>query len=69
MCSNARSPSGEGRDGAVSLAGVIAVQRAEHGIPHAVSCRALGVSQGSARSAAFPLIVLHPPVLKGFDSQ
>jgi putative transposase len=29
----------------VSLAGVIAVQRAEHGIPHAVSCRALGVSQ------------------------
>jgi transposase InsO family protein len=29
----------------VSLAAVIAVQRAEHGIPHAVSCRALGVSQ------------------------
>jgi len=29
----------------VSLAGLIAVQRAEHGIPHAVSCRALGVSQ------------------------
>ena len=29
----------------MSLAGVIAVQRAEHGIPHAVSCRALGVSQ------------------------
>lgn len=29
----------------MSLAAVIAVQRAEHGIPHAVSCRALGVSQ------------------------
>jgi len=29
----------------VSLAAVIVVQRAEHGIPHAVSCRALGVSQ------------------------
>jgi putative transposase len=29
----------------VSLAALIAVQRAEHGIPHAVSCRALGVSQ------------------------
>jgi putative transposase len=29
----------------VSLAAVIAAQRAEHGIPHAVSCRALGVSQ------------------------
>ena len=29
----------------MSPAGVIAVQGAEHGIPHAVSCRALGVSQ------------------------
>jgi len=29
----------------VSLAGLIAVQRAEHGIPYAVSCRALGMSQ------------------------
>jgi putative transposase len=29
----------------VSLATLIAAQRAEHGIPHAVSCRALGVSQ------------------------
>ena len=29
----------------MSLAGLIATQRAEHGIPHAVSCRALGVSQ------------------------
>jgi putative transposase len=28
----------------VSLAALIATQRAEHGIPHAVSCRALGVS-------------------------
>jgi transposase InsO family protein len=29
----------------VSLAGLIAVQRAEYGVPYAVSCRALGVSQ------------------------
>jgi transposase InsO family protein len=29
----------------VSLAGLIATQRAEHDIPYAVSCRALGVSQ------------------------
>jgi transposase InsO family protein len=29
----------------VSLAALIAAQRVEHGIPHAVSCRALGVSQ------------------------
>ena len=29
----------------MSLAGVIVAQRAEHGIPYAVSCRALGVSQ------------------------
>jgi len=29
----------------VSLAGLIAAQRTEHGIPHATSCRALGVSQ------------------------
>jgi putative transposase len=29
----------------VSLAAVIAAQRDQHGIPHAVSCRALGVSQ------------------------
>jgi len=29
----------------VRLAGLIAAQRVEHGIPHAVSCRALGVSQ------------------------
>jgi putative transposase len=29
----------------VSLAGFIASQRAEHGVPQAVSCRALGVSQ------------------------
>jgi putative transposase len=28
----------------VSLAALIAAQRAQHGIPHAVSCRALGVS-------------------------
>jgi transposase InsO family protein len=29
----------------VSLAGLIAIQRAEYGVPYAVSCRALGVSQ------------------------
>ena len=29
----------------MSLAVVIASQREQHGIPHAVSCRALGVSQ------------------------
>jgi putative transposase len=29
----------------VSLAAVIVAQRAEHGIPHAVACRALGLSQ------------------------
>jgi len=29
----------------VSLASLVAAQRAEYGIPHAVSCRALGVSQ------------------------
>jgi putative transposase len=29
----------------VSLAALIAAQRVEHGIPHVVSCRALGVSQ------------------------
>jgi putative transposase len=29
----------------VSLAAVIVAQRAEHGIPYAVGCRALGVSQ------------------------
>jgi len=29
----------------VSLAALVVAQRAEHGIPHAVSCRALGVSQ------------------------
>jgi len=28
------------------VAGFIAAQRADHGIPHAVSCRALGVSEG-----------------------
>lgn len=29
----------------MSLAGLIVIQRSEYGIPHAVSCRALGVSQ------------------------
>jgi hypothetical protein len=45
MCSNARLPSGQGSDAAVSLAALIAAQRAQHAIPVAVSCRALGVSQ------------------------
>ena len=36
---------GQGSDAAVSLAALIAAQRVEHGIPVAVSCRALGVSQ------------------------
>ena len=31
--------------GAVAVAAFIAAQRAEHGIPHAVACRALGVSR------------------------
>ncbi|WRO41075.1 Putative transposase IS3/IS911 family [Mycobacterium canetti] len=38
-------PLGQGSDASVGLAAVIATQRVEHGIPHAVSCRALGVSQ------------------------
>jgi transposase-like protein len=38
-------PLGQGSDAAVSLAALIAAQRARYGIPHAVSCRALGVSQ------------------------
>src|SRR5689334_19950919 len=38
-------PLGQGRDGPVAVAGFIAAQRAAHGVPHAVSCRALGVSQ------------------------
>jgi putative transposase len=29
----------------VSLAGFVAAQRAEHGVPHATACRALGMSQ------------------------
>jgi putative transposase len=29
----------------VSLAGFIAAQRADHGVPHAIACRALGMSQ------------------------
>lgn len=38
-------PLGQRSDGAVGLAALIAAQRVEYGIPHAVSCRALGVSQ------------------------
>ena len=37
--------SGQGRDGAVAVAALIAAQRDEHRIPHAVTCRALGVSR------------------------
>ena len=36
---------GERDDGPVSVAGFIATQRAQYGVPHASSCRALGVSQ------------------------
>ena len=36
---------GERGDGPVSVAGFIAAQRAQFGIPHATACRALGLSQ------------------------
>ena len=36
---------GQGRDGAVAVAALIAAQRGQHRIPHAVACRALGVSR------------------------
>jgi transposase InsO family protein len=36
---------GQGRDGAVAVAALIAAQRDEHRIPHATACRALGVSR------------------------
>jgi transposase len=36
---------GQGRDGPVAVAALIAAQSDEHQIPHALSCRALGVSQ------------------------
>jgi putative transposase len=36
---------GQGRDGAVAVAALIAAQRDEHQIPHATACRALGVSR------------------------
>jgi putative transposase len=36
---------GEGRDGAVAVAAVIAAQREDHQIPCVVACRALGVSR------------------------
>ena len=38
-------PLGQGRDGTVAVAALIAAQRDEHQIPHAVACRALGVSR------------------------
>ena len=36
---------GEGRDGAVAVATLIAAQRAQHCVPATVACRALGVSR------------------------
>jgi putative transposase len=36
---------GQGRDGPVAVAAFIAAQRDTHRVPHAVACRALGVSQ------------------------
>jgi putative transposase len=39
------APVGLPHDGAVSLARLIAAQRTRYGIPYAVACRALGVSQ------------------------
>src|SRR6266576_1723262 len=36
---------GQGRDGAVAVAALIAAQRDAHGIPAALACRALGVSR------------------------
>ena len=54
-------PLGEGRDGQVAVAAFIAAQREQHRIPHAVACRALGVSQawfykwaGHARAGTLP---------------
>ena len=41
-----RGPLGQGRDGQpVAVAGFVASQREAHGVPQAVSCRALGLSQ------------------------
>jgi hypothetical protein len=40
-----RGPLGQGRDGAVAVAALIAAQRDQHRIPYAVACRALGVSR------------------------
>jgi transposase len=40
-----RGPLGQGRDGAVAVAALIAAQRDRHRIPHTVACRALGVSR------------------------
>src|SRR5205814_10499496 len=36
---------GQGRDGAVAVAALIAAQRAQHQIPAVVACRALGLSR------------------------
>jgi hypothetical protein len=45
MYSNARWPSGSRTQWAVAVAALIAAQRDQHQIPHAVACRALGVSR------------------------
>jgi putative transposase len=39
------APLGQGSDATVSLAALIATRRANYGILHTVSCRALGVAQ------------------------
>ena len=48
-----RGPVGEGGD-EVSLAGFIADQRTDHGVPHALTCRALQVSQSWFLQVAGP---------------
>ena len=45
MSSSAAWPVAQGRDGAVAVAALIAAQRDEHRVPHAVACRVLGVSR------------------------
>src|SRR2546421_468993 len=45
MAETRRRFDAEFREGPVSVAAFIASQRTEHDVPHALSCRALGVSQ------------------------
>ena len=44
MCSALGGPVGGRGDGPVAVAEFIVTQRAKHQVPHATSCRALGVS-------------------------